>query len=256
MSYQRIFTAFSTVLAITAVVTLLAVGASADWNPGDEHKMHWPQLPDPEGWDVFSGPMFKADGTIVEKTLADDWRCSETGFVSDVHLWGSWKHDDIGEIRGIHLSIHDDVPAGADPNVDYSHPGELLWERDFFGTELVIRDYGIGSQGWYNPNTNEAIRLDHHRFHQINITDIKDPFVQDVGKIYWLDVAVFTDPIQPGSDGPQWGWKTTQDHFNDDAVWGDANPGNTPAFWNELRDPDTTINESLDLGFVLRRPRS
>jgi hypothetical protein len=242
-------------LAVLSAACFLCAGPAvfADWNENDEHKMHFPQLPDPDGWDVFAGPLVQDDGVIIQKTLADDWRCSETGYVSDVHIWGSWKHDDIGVIHKVHLSIHEDVPVGADPNVEYSHPGELLWQGDFSSAELVIRDYGSGDQGWYNPNTNEFNRPDHQMFHQINITDIPKPFVQEQGKIYWLDVTVETDPVQPGTDGPQWGWKTTLEHFNDDAVWGDSPAfGESPTLWNELREPSAVgLGESLDLAFVI-----
>ncbi|MCJ7578787.1 MAG: hypothetical protein MUO91_10085, partial [candidate division Zixibacteria bacterium] len=49
------------------------------------HKMHFPQLPDLEGWDVYA---------VYPKTLADDWKCSATGPVTDIHFWGSWKDID------------------------------------------------------------------------------------------------------------------------------------------------------------------
>ena len=52
------------------------------WRPGDRHKMHFPQLPDESGWDV------RATRPVV---LGDDWRCSETGWVKDIHFWGSWQ---------------------------------------------------------------------------------------------------------------------------------------------------------------------
>ncbi len=59
------------------------------WQSGDPHKMHFPQLPDVEGWDV--------DVTYAN-ILADDWKCSETGPVEDIHFWYSWLGDKIGII--------------------------------------------------------------------------------------------------------------------------------------------------------------
>lgn len=236
------------VLNISIAIVLLVGGtALADWFPGEDHKMHYPQLPDPFGWDVKAGYDFN---TGLQKVLADDWQCSESGPVTDVHLWGSWHQDLRGDIEGIHLSIHDDVPAGADPNPDvtWSHPGTLLWDRDFSATEIAIIDpYGTGIQGWYNPNPVPPIVIqdDHQTFHQINIENIDNPFIQEVGKIYWLDVTVF---LAPGTSF-EWGWKTSQDKFNDDAVWGDYNAVGGVDAWNELRDPIT--GESLDLAFVI-----
>jgi len=70
------------VVSAGLAIVLSAVGAAADWQPADGHKMHFPQLPDEEGWDVnATAPMI----------LADDWRCSQSGLVTDIHFWGSWR---------------------------------------------------------------------------------------------------------------------------------------------------------------------
>ncbi len=51
-----------------------------------EHKMHWPQLPDPNGWDVRA--CFGPDGK--QKVLADDFRCTSNGLITEITFWGSW----------------------------------------------------------------------------------------------------------------------------------------------------------------------
>lgn len=216
-----------------ALLAGMAIGtpaALADWNPGDPHKMHFPQLPDPFGWDV---------NMTSPKVLADDWRCSSTGPVSDVHFWYSYRQDQQVPIKRIHLSIHKDVPAG--PTNPFSHPGDLLWDDDFLPGEFTTRLYGQGEQGWYDPNTGEAQRPDHMFFYQANIEHILNPFVQQFGTIYWLDISVELE--HPSA---RIGWKTSRDHFNDDAVWGDY----PDPQWNELRDP-LPPHESLDLAFVI-----
>ena len=226
-------------LVIVAVVGLIAPAALADWYPGEEYKMHYPQLPDPYGWDIY------ADATqagAVPGLVADDWKCSETGPVSDIHIWGSWSQDMFDPILNVHVSIHSDIPAAQNP-LGYSMPGELLWERDFFTGEFTVRDYGTGDQGFYIPSYDVSGGVwpnDHNLFHQINIEKIIDPFKQIEGTIYWLDIQV----LHLNAD-PWWGWKTSQDHFNDDAVWYDY----TAQQWRELRDPYT--QESLDMAFVI-----
>ena len=123
-------------------------------------------------------------------------------------------------------------------------PGELLWEGDFFtGQFTVIDPYGTGDQGWYDPNTGDSRRPDHNLFHQINIVNIPDPFTQIKDEVYWLDVSVSTV-----SESIRWGWKTSQDHFMDDAVWADDPTGSITG-WQELIDPET--GESLDRTFVI-----
>ena len=222
----------STIMTVV-VMGVLAGTALADWDESMGHKMHYPQLPDPFGWDI--------NGTHP-KLLADDWRCSETGPVNDVHLWGSWKRGQEGQIRKIHLSVHANIPEG--PN-GHSEPGDLLWQRDFNPTQFTIREAGTGEQGWYDPNVGEWERPDHNTFHQINIVDIKEPFTQKLGEIYWLDVWVELEeaPVQT-----MWGWKTSgSKQFMDDAVWTDDVAGAvTP--WTELVGPD---GNSLDLAFVI-----
>ena len=46
---------------------------------GSGHKMHWAQLPDPEGWDIRG---------YEPKILADDFRCTESGAITRDHLLG------------------------------------------------------------------------------------------------------------------------------------------------------------------------
>jgi hypothetical protein len=203
--------------------------------------MHFPQLPDPNGWDV---------NMTFPKVLADDWRCSETGTVNDIHFWFSIEHDNLQVFNAllaggiVHASIHADIPATP---TSFSRPGALLWEREFPvgpgapGTAFP-RPWGTGVQGWYDPNTGVARPGDHLQIFQMNITNIPDPFRQVVDTIYWLDLSIMLPTTLPDRIG----WKTSLQHFNDDAVWGDFPP---PVAWNELRDPFT--QQSLDLAFVI-----
>ncbi len=219
-----------TIRTAIGLVIFVVAPAAADWDPGDPYKMHFPQLPDPFGWDVAA---------TWPKVLADDWMCTETGPVTDIHFWGSWYNDQRFPIESIHVSIHEDIPAS--PTNPYSMPGELLWERDFFLGEFTERLWGTGDQGWYNPNTGEYYPNNHHMTWQYNMEDIPNPFHQVAGTIYWLDISVKL----PGGLPPWFGWKTSLNHWNDDAVWGDY----PDPMWMELRDPIT--QQSLDLAFVI-----
>jgi hypothetical protein len=89
-----------TMWVVAGLMTLAAAGTvRADWNPNDPYKMHFPQLPDPNGWDVafaWQDPGVPGIGQPAQRVpnfLADDWRCSETGPVSDVHFWLSMQGD-------------------------------------------------------------------------------------------------------------------------------------------------------------------
>jgi hypothetical protein len=242
------------IVAAGAAALMISPTVRADWVPSDGHKMHFPQLPDPQGWDVnFTFP----------KVIADDWQCSETGPVADIHFWLSFRRDFTVPIRQVHVSIHDDVPDPDGPTGPlWSHPGNLLWQRNFLPGEFVPNPQVFtGPQKWFDPNTGEVNpptptgEPDHFQFYQINIRDIPNPFIQEFGKIYWLDLVLDID----NSEFPEArvGWKTSLEHFNDDAVWADyvqgadglpVPPG--PDDWRELRDPHFP-QISLDMAFVI-----
>lgn len=231
---------YLTTIALLLAVLVAAGGVQADWDESQGHKMHEPQLPDPFGWDVRITNSRREPTEPLEWIVADDWKCSSSGPVTDVHFWVSWMQDVEDAIENIHLSIHDDIPAV--PGGPHSRPlNPPLWQRDFGPLEFAIRDAGTGDQGWFEPGEDWR-QFDHQNFYQINIVEIPDPFEQVEGTIYWLDISV--DLVGEGELG-KLGWKTSQNHFNDDAVYWDM----INQDWIELRDPIT--NESLDMAFVI-----
>jgi len=240
---------------VTVIVVVFSVGSTAlaDWDPGDDHKMHYPQLPDPSGWDVnFSN----------QNILADDWRCSESGPVKDIHFWFSVHEEPLYpanmqiEIMNIHISIHDDIPAGAG-GLPWSSPAPNPWVFDFPGPEATVRFYGSGPQGWIDPVEQVVILADHFNIYQANIDlgkilDEAQMFHQEMDNIYWLDLSVdAVGIVDDGTGNPlvfdlQVGWKTSQDHFNDAAVF-DAS-GGLGLDWQPLFDP---LEQHLDMAFVI-----
>lgn len=248
-----------TLIALAAlVVCALPLVARADWNPCDpDPNTKFYQLPDPVGLDVK---------VTTPNILADDFVCFETGWITDVHFWGSWQQAVQGEITRIHLSFHADVPAG---DIPYSHPGELLWDTDIIPGQappgsVVIRDLPSSAQGWYDPNTGEYNELDHSGMVQVNIFldqifPLEELFIQRGSArepiIYWLDLQVdVAPPVGTTALDVDFGWKTSLNHFGDDAVWGDylvdgLVGGNPLPGWQELLHPRT--GESLDMAFVI-----
>jgi hypothetical protein len=201
------------------VFMLLAFSLAADWDPGDGHKMHYPQLPDEFGYDVLM-----VDG--LEK-IGDDWQCSETGDICSIHFWISWREDMVDQIDYIIATIYDDLPSPPEP---YSKPGNILWQ-DFFGQtftnnppnpgEFWIRESPYaGDQGWYDPgypSPDYVGENDHAMYFQVNMACQPPCFAQTEGNVYWLVLEI-------GVQGEgHVGWKTSQDAFNDDAVFW-ANP--------------------------------
>ena len=206
-------------------VCMLLIGATtvaiADWEEGDGHKMHFPQLPDPYGWDV----------DFHDWQLGDDWRCSETGNVTDIHFWISWFDDMDMDIPWIKVSIYSNNPGPP------STPNELLWSRQFDVDEFIIAGPWDGDQGWLWPY-GEFIEHNHQFYWQINIPKIDQPWEQKVGEIYWLVIGMpyYDPPVAVG-------WKTSLDHFMDNAVWGG------PGTWAPIHNPIT--GDPIDFAFVI-----
>lgn len=225
--------------ALLALLVLPSTPVLADWDPGDDFKMHFPQLPDPNGWDVSA--------SNPGSPVADDWLCTETGYVSDIHIWGSWFMDNLNmtSIVNFHLEIWSDQPADP-PGIPFSHPLALLWEGNYGPTSpagtYIERRYGDDSlQGWYDPIPPYMEPENHLQTWQYNFfIPEEEAFIQEEGTIYWLVVEVTL------ADGtPFWGWKTTLDHFNDDSVFLDFT-----GLWVELFDP-LEPGLSLDQAFVI-----
>jgi len=209
-------------ITIALVVCFAVAPAIADWWPGDDYKMHWPQMPKPGGWDV----------EFAASRLADDWRCSETGPVSDIHFWISWMDDMVGPINDIRIGIWSNNPVG--PH-GFSVPGILLWERIFTSQDIIVLEWEPDLQGWFDPSSGYYEPQNHWLRFQINIENIQHPFIQEEGVIYWLEIDFGPLPFV--------GWKETGDHWNDAAVfWYSQN-------WWTLTDPIT--GGSIDLAFVI-----
>ncbi|MDY6833180.1 MAG: hypothetical protein SVY53_00040 [Chloroflexota bacterium] len=230
------------ILSCLLISSLLAPLALADWKEGDSYKMHFPQLPDEDGWDV---------NATWPNILADDWRCTETGWIKDIHFWGSWRDGIPGDIEFFHLSIHNNIPAGT---INYSTPGTELWTYDvpINQVEVIGPIQATQLEGWYDPP--EVSAKDQSEYFQYNVILPEDLwFLQQEGEIYWLDISARVVPDPTGVDR-LWGWKTADtssypdlnSHFMDDAV---IDSMVNPRGWEELIDPYT--DESLDLAFVV-----
>ncbi len=117
---------------------------------------------------------------------------------------------------------------------------------------MIIREWGIGQQGWYDPNTGIYLPNDHLVIWQVNVNLPKEDWFWQEGTTtdpitYWLDIQV---EVAVDSRFPQFGWKTTpfEWHWQDDAVWADWEGGVVPD-WKDLHDPLT--GQTLDMAFVI-----
>ena len=193
-------------LAVFAIIFMLLICSAqislGHWTEEDGHKMHYPQLPDPKGWDVCLRPM----------AVADDFRCSQSGAITDIHFWISWKDDIVDDVLDWCISIYDNrVVDGV------SKPGKELWR--FKEGKISVRVEEPSEQGWLCPCNDEVLTDNHTWYALINITEIAEPFKQEKDKIYWLVIRANATLYESPIPQPEVGWKTSLDHYGSPAMW-------------------------------------
>jgi hypothetical protein len=92
-------------------------------------------------------------------------------------------------------------------------------------------------EGWYNPAQGEILPNDHQQYFQYNVylDDSLTWFWQEQDSIYWLGIY----PLMP-TEAYEWGWKSSENHFMDDAVYyvGPLPPPPDPFAYIEIYEPD------------------
>ena len=203
----------------------------------------WVQYPDQSnGLDV---------NDTLPNILADDFRCTASGSITNIQLWGSWLDDATPDPKTTFvLGIWSDVPSSFSTTSAgrFSHPGQLLWTETFVPGGYAITFYTNGTEQFYDPATGKLSRETKIWNYSFNP---KVPFCQQGSTnspvTYWLSAYAQTAPPL------FFGWKTSTNHWGDDAVFGHLNAAG-PALgdWQELHDPTIpTALVSLDLAFVI-----
>jgi hypothetical protein len=156
------------------------------------------------GWDELS--------VYSKQIVADDWLCTDTRPVTDIHWWGSyqqWNEDKAPENSpsAFHIGIWKDVPAGVDK--EWSHPGEMIWEWIAGRSELNERVVGSDFHPDYMEKPDSCFRYD------FIIPEEKWFYQEGDSSIYWISISAL---YQDMPSLHRWGWKTRPHYFNDDAV--------------------------------------
>lgn len=239
-------------IAFTFGVIVSGALALGDWPNLNPTK--WVQRPDEE----ISGMDVRA---TVPTILADDFKCELTGPISDIHIWGSWFDEHLPQpvIGGppdptavdFKLSFHADVPRTANTP---SHPGAELWHFIVPAGTFAARVWKVEQdfpEMFFDPTVNDIIGNDRTIWQYNFLIPAGERFIQQQGNIYWLDVQA-----QPHDANAVFGWKTSLDHFNDDAVFQNVLPfGAAPSAnnWADMHYPaiHPFHGQSIDLAFAL-----
>jgi hypothetical protein len=203
------------------------------WIPEDGWKMHYPQNPDPRGWDVC----------LRRMAVADDFECIESGAITDMHFWISWKNDLVDEVLGWTISIYSDAN---------SQPGQELWR--FKRGKIELRQEQSSLQGWLCPcmnNETDKVIPDNHTWYAlVNITEIEEPFTQKETEVYWLVIRANATLYESPRPQPEVGWKTSVDEWGSPALWRSW-PLSSSDAWQPVTSPDGTSNKPHHMAFVI-----
>ena len=198
--------------------------------PFEPVKWSQPPVPAPDyppeermylGWDEES--VVSPEWVLPRRQMcADDFYCLGPKPVTKIHWWGSFRGWPPNPTPGtpppdlppdqlpqaFQIGFWTDVPVDpANPDIPYSHPGEMVWEINCFDYQLEFYGWDISLDG-----TLEA----KYQFNQDFQPD--EWFHQDrENEIYWVSIAAdygdwTVDPLHP------WGWETRPHMFQDDAV--------------------------------------
>ena len=195
------------------------------------------------------------------QVLADDFNCITTGPITDIYVWGSWLHDALppGGPQNVifTLSLHDDLPVGHPQNPNrYSMPGQLRWMRQFNPGDFEVLPYLTVPEGYYMPCTQMYLPQDHVGCWLYHFKLQPGEFTQTGTTtkpiIYWLDVQAM--PIAATNPDIRFGWKASERHWNDDAVFAvGTEPIPVPGPWINLTYPvqHPYAGRTIDLAFEI-----
>jgi hypothetical protein len=225
-----------TVILIAAVVLVALTGASAraDW----PHPVKWDQLSPYDGWGSAS---FCNTATDTDAATADDFECTETGWITDIEFYG------FGDgVQSFRVRFWTDVPATVD---ETSHPGTLLYDETFGPADASdplklgwgevdtnLFKINIPEELWFPQEGSEANAV----VYWVSIQGIVDPaqttntfywYFRDRNETTWGDDAAFAAESWSYDPWWHWGWETME--FVDDP---ELYQGTLPANWAKSAD--------------------
>jgi hypothetical protein len=164
-------------------------------------KMHHPQHPDLDVTGI--------DVDMSFSPLADDFRCTQSGPIDQIAIWGSFFEDRLPpggpESLTFEVAIYSDIPAGVEQR--WSMPGRLLWSRVFEpGQYGVMLESDEAVQGWFDPMQQYWEPENHRIVFRYDFVCDRDPFIQEEGTIYWLVVRWLAPPRTTSSAGRPRRW--------------------------------------------------
>ncbi|MGA2244782.1 MAG: hypothetical protein ABSH48_07285 [Verrucomicrobiota bacterium] len=219
----------------------------------ETNKVKYLQPPNLAGFDISDS---------LGYVLADDFVCTNTGPITDIHIWGSWLNNVHGVITNFWLGIYSDVPGLGNPAgpPTPSHPGNLLWSESFSQGQFAESAVAASQEQFISPASANIIGPDSEAWYYCFYPTA--PYLQtgsiSAPVIYWLAAYAQGNFGPTYTNTPQYGWKTTFAVTNDTSVntlWTGALPTNNVS-WTPNAVPANAPNggQPLDLAFMLATP--
>lgn len=186
--------------------------------------VQWPNVQN--GYDVWNSSTFPPNVTDGPWLLADDFVCTNTGPITDIHLWGSWLNNFVASNSiTFWLGIFTDVAANP-PTEPFSHPGNLIWNQCFGPGQYSEMPWSPASEQFIDPGPPSFLGTDNEVWYYC-FFPTNPPTQQGLPaapKRYWL--AVYA--LLPAGTADYFGWKTTTNVQNDVSVHLPFNPPACP----------------------------
>ena len=229
----------------------------------DTNGVKYVQWPDAfSGYDVWNCNTFPPGVTDGPWLLADDFVCTNTGKITDIHLWGSWWNNLVASNSlTFWLGIFTDVPTNAaNP---YSHPGTLIWEQCFTPYQYSECFWGYGQENFMDAGPTNVFQptllgaeqqIWYYCFYPSN-----PPTQYGTAALptnYWLAADAFLPTVTQQN---YFGWKTTTNLQHDISVRAYWNlpfcptnlVGQSYGGWTPNYAPGTPTPKPLDLAFKI-----
>ncbi len=213
------------------------------WDTDDGHAMHWAQLPDTQATGI--------DVDLAGSSLAEDFVAAQSGPITEIHFWGSFKDDERPTLGVDSLEFEVNIYANkaATSSTSWDKPGDLLWTGHVEPFRYDVSEVTSNiKEGWYEPTTRFFEAENHKRVYQYNICFDEDDelFSMRLGTTYWVEIA----EIPSDDTRYQFGWKTTKRDLQTgaNAVWYSSTLG-----WRAMVYPDghTSAGKPMDLSLVV-----
>jgi hypothetical protein len=155
--------------------------------------------------------------------IADDFESRSTGPISLIMIWGAW----YGLLPGgdpanadFVLTIRENLPPSGSRT--YSMPGAVLWTKTFQKGSFSVAASNTDDQGYSSSAAGKAYSKFIWQGYQYSFplsdeTAFATTGTPDKPVIYWLSVQAQVTRI--GDTTSRFGWKTSTNTSNGDAVW-------------------------------------